>query len=92
MIKDNEKKGQCSIQQEQHKPEKRAVSCKTNKKRRNKNNAIEEWKWEDKEKPMAEKKCTLETEVLVDLDPGLVAFEIFQMITRMNELLEIILT
>ena len=74
----NQKKGQC--------PAKRI------KKEGKKNNAIEEWKWEDKEKPMAEKKCTLETEVLVDLDPGLVAFEIFQMITRMNELLEIILT
>ena len=52
----------------------------------------EEWKWEDKEKPMMEKECTLEAELLVNLDHGATPFHIFQMVTGMNELLEIIVT
>ena len=41
---------------------------------------------------MIKKECTLEAEVLVDLDHGLEPFGIFQTVTGMNELLEIILT
>ena len=49
-----------------------------------------EWKWEDKENPMTKKEYTLEAEVLVDLDHGSTPFDIFQTVTGMNELLEII--
>ena len=39
---------------------------------------------------MVKKECTLEAEVLVDLDHGSTFFDIFQTVTGMNELLEII--
>ena len=79
----NEKgKGQCSIQQEQHKPEK--DEGKTKKK---KINTTEEWNWEDKEKSMIKKECTLEAEVLVYLDHGSTPFDIFQMDTGTNEII-----
>ena len=39
---------------------------------------------------MTKKECTLEAEVLVDLDHGATPFDIFQTVTGMNELLEII--
>ena len=45
--------------------------------KKKKTNTIKEWKWEDKEKPMTKKKCTLQAEVLVDLDHGSTPFEIF---------------
>ena len=38
---------------------------------------------------MAKKKCTLEAEVLVNLDHGSTPFDIFQMVTGMDKLLEI---
>ena len=38
------------------------------------------------------KECTLEAEVLVNLDHDSTPFDIFQMVTGMNELLEIIVT
>ena len=38
------------------------------------------------------RECTLETEVLVDLDHNSTPFRKFQMFAGMNELLEIILT
>ena len=41
---------------------------------------------------MTKKESTLEAEVLVDLDHGLTPFGIFQTVTGMNELLEIIVT
>ena len=41
---------------------------------------------------MTKKECTLEAEVLFDLDHGSASFEIFQTVTGMNELLEILLT
>ena len=41
---------------------------------------------------MTEKECILEAEVLVDLDHGSTLFDIFQMVTGRNELLEIIVT
>ena len=46
----------------------------------------------DKEKPMTEKECALEAEVLVHLDHDLTSFDISQTVTRMNEVLEIIVT
>ena len=60
------------------------------KQRRKKTNTTKEWKWEDKEKPMAKKECTLEAEVLVDLDHGSTSFSMFQTVTGMNEPLKII--
>ena len=41
---------------------------------------------------MTKKECTLEAEVLIDLDHGLTPFDIFQTVTGMNKLLEIIVT
>ena len=37
---------------------------------------------------MTKKECTLEAEVLFDLDPSSTPFDIFQTVTGMNELLE----
>ena len=41
---------------------------------------------------MAKKECIIATEVLVDLDHGSTIFDIFQTVTGINELLEIIVT
>ena len=41
---------------------------------------------------MTKKECTLEAELLIDLDHGSTPFDIFQTVTRMNELLGIIVT
>ena len=41
---------------------------------------------------MTKKECTLEAEVLVDLDHGSTPCDIFETVTGMNELLEIIVT
>ena len=41
---------------------------------------------------MTKKECTLEAEVLVNLDNGSIPFDIFPTVTGMNELLEIIVT
>ena len=41
---------------------------------------------------MTKKECTLETEVLVNLDHGSTPFDLLQTVTGMNELLEIIMT
>ena len=92
MIKGKTKreKGQCSIQQEQHKPEKgQQDEDKTKKKKKS---TTEEWKLKDKEKPMTKNECMLEAEVLIDLDHGSTSFDIFQKVTGMNELIEIIVT
>ena len=87
----NEKeKGQCSIRQEQHKPEKGQCPARRRQNKEEKSNSTEELKWEDKEKPMTKKESTLEAEILVDLDHGSTPFGIFQTVTGMNELLEII--
>ena len=63
-------KGQCSIRREQHKPEKGQCLAKQRQNKEEKSHTTDEWKWEDKEKPMKKKECTLEAEVLVDLDHG----------------------
>ena len=39
---------------------------------------------------MTKKECTLEAEVLIDLDHGSKPFDIFQTVTGINELLEYI--
>ena len=41
---------------------------------------------------MTKKECALEGEILVDFDHGLTPFDTFQMVTGMNELVEIIVT
>ena len=41
---------------------------------------------------MAKKECTLEAEMLVNLDHGSTPFDTFQTVTGMNELLELIVT
>ena len=77
--------GKCPIRQEKQKPEEGQCSA-----RQRQNKEEKDWKWEDKEKCMSKKECTLEREVLVNLDQDSVPFEIFQTVTGMNELLEII--
>ena len=72
------RKRQCPAKQRQSK-EKKPITA-------------EEWKLQDKEKPMTKKECTLETEVLVNLDHGWIPFGIFQMVTGMNNILEVIVT
>ena len=66
-----------------------AWQAKTKKK---KANTLDEWKWEDEEKPMTKKECSSEEKVLVDLDHGSTPSDIFQTVKGMNELLEIIIT
>ena len=63
-------KGQCSIRREEHKPEKGQCLAKRRQNKKEKSNTTDEWKCHDKEKPMKKKECTLEAEVLVDLDHG----------------------
>ena len=43
-------------------------------------------------KPMAKKECTLEAEILINLDHGSTPFDTFQTVTGMNELLKLIVT
>ena len=89
MIKDKTKKNNVNTLSDE---------CKTNQKKgsvpqgeektkKKKTNTTKEWNWQDKEKPMAKRKCTLEAEVLVDLDHGSTTFEISQTVTKMNEFL-----
>ena len=89
MIKDKTKKKKVNTLSDE---------CKTNQKKgsvpqgeektkKKKTNTTKEWNWQDKERPMAKKKCTLEAEVLVDLDHGSTTFEISQTVTKMNEFL-----
>ena len=92
MIKDKTKKKKVNAPSDENNTNQKKGSIpqdkdKTKKKR---TNITEEWKWEDKEKPMTKSECTLELEVLVDLDHGSTPFDIFQTVTGMNELLEII--
>ena len=61
----------------QEKSEKGSVPQDKDKTKKKKANTTKEWKWEDKEKSMAKKECTLEAEVLVDLDHGSTSFDIF---------------
>ena len=54
------RKGQCPAKRRQNKEKK--------------NSMTEDWKWEDKEKPMMKKECILQAQVLVDLDHGSTPF------------------
>ena len=94
MIKDKTKKKKVNAppNKDNTNQKKGSVSQDENKTKKKKTNTTEEWKWEDKEKPMTKKECTLKAEVLVDLDHGSIPFDIFQTVTGMNELIEIILT
>ena len=55
--------GQYSIQREQHRPEKGQCPPRRRQNKEGKN-TTEELKWEDKEKLMMKKECTLKAEVL----------------------------
>ena len=88
MIKDKTKKKKVNTQSEECKTNQKKCSVpqgeeKTKKK---KTNTTKEWNCQDKEKPIAKKECTLEAEVLVDLDHGWTTFEISQTVTKMNDL------
>ena len=74
------------------KQKKGSVSQNKDKTKKKKINATKDWKWDDKEKPMTKKKCTLEAEELINLDHGSTPFDIFQMVTGMNEPIEIFVT
>ena len=92
MIKDKTKKKKVNAPSDKNNTnqKKGSVLQDEDKTKKTKANTTKEWKWEDKEKPMTKKECTLEAEVLVDLDHGSTPFDIFQTVTGMNELLEII--
>ena len=92
MIKDKTKKEKVNASSDKKNTNQKmgSVPQDENKTKKKKTNTTEEWKWEDKEKLMMKKECTLEAVVLVDLDQGTTPFDIFQMVTGMNELLEII--
>ena len=94
MIKDKTKKKKVNAPSNKNNTnqKKGSVPQDKDKTKKKKTYMTEEWKWEYKEKPMAEKECTLEAEVFVNLDHGATPFHIFQMVTGMNELLEIIVT
>ena len=94
MIKDKTKKKKVNAPpNENNTNQKRgSVPQGEDKTKKKKTNTTKEWKWEDKENRMTKKECLLEVEVLVDLDNGSTHFDIFQMVTGMNELLEIIVT
>ena len=94
MIKDKTKKKKVNAPSDKNNTnqKKGSVLQDEDKTKKTKANTTKEWKWEDKEKPMTKKKCTLQAEVLVDLDQGSTPFDIFRTVTGTNELLEIIVT
>ena len=72
---------------------KRVVSCKTKTKQRRKNKIRPRNRNRRiKKSEMTKNECTLEAEVLVDLAHDSTTFCIFQTVTEMNELLEMIVT
>ena len=94
MIKDKTKakKVKASSDERNTKQKKGSVPQDKDKTKKRKTDTTEEWKWDNKGKPMTKKECTLEAEVLVDLDHGSTLFDIFQMVTGMNKLLEVTVT
>ena len=64
---------------------KRQYPARRRQNKEEKNQYDQGWKWEDKEKPMTKKECTLEAEVLLDLDHDSTPFDIFQTVARINE-------
>ena len=94
MIKDKTKakKVKASSDERNTKQKKGSVPQDKDKTKKRKTDTTEEWKWDNKGKPMTKKECTLEAEVLVGLDHGSTLFDIFQMVTGMNKLLEVTVT
>ena len=96
MIKDKIKKKKVNAPSNKNKTNQkkgRAVSHNTKTKTtKKKTSTTDEWKWEHKKKPTTKNECTLEAQVLVDLDHGSTPFNTFQTVTGLNELLEIIVT
>ena len=94
MVKDKMKKKKTNAPSDKNNTNQKrdSASQDEDKTKKRETNATEEWKWEDKEKPMTKKECTLEAEVHFDLDHGSILFDIFQTVTGMIELLETIVT
>ena len=94
MIKNKMKKKKINAPSDKNDTNQKRGSASQNedKTKKRETNATEEWTWEDKEKPMTKKECTLEAEVQVDLDHGSILFDIIQTVTGMIELLETIVT
>ena len=94
MIKDKTKKKKVNDPSDLNNTnqKKGSVSQDEDKIKKKKTNTTKKWKWKDKKKPMTKNECTLDAEVLVDLHHGSTPFGIFQMVTGMNEFLEIIVT
>ena len=92
IIKMKKKKVTAPFDKNNTKQEKGTVPQDKDKTKKKKINATKERKWDDKEKPMTKTKCTLEAEELISLDHGSTPFDIFQMVTGMNEHIEIIVT
>ena len=92
MIKVKTKKKKVNAPSDENNTNQKKVSVPQDedKTKKKKTNTTKEWKREDKEKPMTKKEYTLEGELLVDLDHGSTPFDIFQTVTGMNELLQII--
>ena len=92
MIKDKTKKKKVNAPYDESNTnqKKGSVPQDEDKTKKKKTNTTEEWKWQDKEKSMTKKECTLEVEGLTHYDHGSTPFNIFQTVTGMNELLEII--
>ena len=94
MIKDKTKakKVKASSDERNTKQKKGSVPQDKDKTKKRKTDTTEEWKWDNKGKPMTKKEWALEAEVLIDLDHGSTLFDIFQMVTGMNKLLEVTVT
>ena len=71
MIKDKmEEKAVNASSEENNTNQKKGSVLQDEHKAKRKNNTTKKWKWEDKEKSITKKECTLEEEVLADLDHG----------------------
>ena len=89
MIKDKTKKEKVNAPSDENNTNQKQgiVRQDEDKIKKKKNNTTEEWKQENKEKPVTKKECTVEAEVLASLDHGSTPFDIFQTVTGMNKLL-----
>ena len=94
MIKEKMKKKQLNAPSDENNTNqiKGNVLQDKDKTKKKKPNRTKEWKREDKEKSVTKRECTLEAELLVNLDHGSTPLDIFQTVKGMNELLEIIVT
>ena len=84
MIKDKTKKKKVNAPSDENNTnqKKGSVLQDKDKTKKKKTNTTQEWKWEDKEKPMTKKGVTLEAEVLVNPGRGSAPFET---VSGMNE-------